>query len=123
MKNQIIKKLNRLASRSYQERFCVHGNIHAYVLPEELYEDAVAVIRATLDSPVLSRNLSPEEINALLSFLRKATELDPDIPLDNPGVGNAALILSDPYWDELRTHAEKCLKSLGSEENLDLFND
>ncbi|MBI5725709.1 MAG: hypothetical protein HZA50_17250 [Planctomycetes bacterium] len=123
MKQKIIRLLKRMASREYQERYCVSGTKSEYVLPLEMYEETVYAINHAISSKEMKKNFPAEDISALKEFMEMMKEQDRNIPSEDSKMSNIELIRECPAWSMVRCSAEQCLRKLGCNDDLADVND
>lgn len=111
MRHAVLDAIAWLASLEMQRRYIVHGSKLRYVVPEELLNDAFAVLQHVLAAPERS-GLSSSERTKLSELLATLEAAVPTIPLDG-SVSAASLIESDPSWIAVRAAAMSVLNALG----------
>jgi hypothetical protein len=113
MKHRIQEALGRLASVAYQTKYIIHGTTEEYVLPDELLDSACSIIETTLNSEVLRKSLSQNELRELSVLLIKLRELQQKVPFNEASVSNYELVHENSSWLEVRSLAQKALEVMG----------
>jgi hypothetical protein len=112
MRNDVLDAVAWLASVDAQRRYIAHGSTQRYVLPEELLNDAFAVLEHTLRMPAQTAEISPAERGHLSDFMAILDAVAPHVPVD--GSRSAATVIeSDPSWLTIRAAAINLLSNLG----------
>lgn len=123
MKTQIIRNLKRLASLTYQQRYCIAATADEYALPVEIYEQTVSIIKLVLSNEMLSHSLSVVEKKSLYSFLKEVETIANQIPFYDSTVSLSTLIEQSSEWAKIRTAAKQCLTDIGCSDDLSVVCD
>jgi hypothetical protein len=102
----ITERLAHLASLDIQRRFIIHATRDEYLLPEELLEDASAVVQQIRMQPQTISALAVAAILALQPLLDAVV-----LPPDRNDLHH--LVEDDSAWRAAREQAARCLDILG----------
>jgi hypothetical protein len=105
----LAERLAPLASLTVQERYVLRGTAKAYVLPEEILEDAFAVVRLVRGAKPEANDLSAEARRAVLALLPL---LEAERSAHDEKPSESASLLRSSEWVELRAQAIRCLEAL-----------
>lgn len=113
MRNQLRIKLGRLASLEFQLEFCVRSSSSEYVLPNEMVESAISLVKSIVGTPKLAAAYSDHEHAVLREFLDSVEVYASDVPFDDSSASNEELITKNPAWLSIRKSAADCMLMLG----------
>src|SRR5262249_39840612 len=113
MKKRIVDSIARLASLELQRRFIVNGTIDRYLLPEELLEEAISVLKLTAANLDCRALVSDQEMTCIVSLLQFLEVESPKLPIEETQFSNAELIEQNESWLTIRNKAMECLTTFG----------
>jgi hypothetical protein len=102
----ITERLAHLASLDIQRRYILHATRDEYLLPEELLDDAHAVVRQIRTQPLA---ISAPAVTAILAL----QPLLDAVVLPSGRDGLQHLVEDDTAWRAAREQAVRCLDILG----------
>lgn len=112
MKTQLIRRLRRLASITYQRKYIIGGTKDEYVLPDELLETTEDLVKLILSKPTSSEYFSERELSCLVAMQAILKHEGDKLPFDG-SVSNEDLIENDTAWAAIRSTAQQCLRLFG----------
>jgi hypothetical protein len=110
MRHTISKRLAPLASLAAQRRFIVQGTRDEYLVPSDLLNDAVDVVRQVRTVPAVRDALPASAVQAFLDLDRL---LDAADGAAQHSQSNEQLIEHDAAWRAVRKHVARCLDMMG----------
>jgi hypothetical protein len=118
-KNQLLRSIARIGSLTYQQKACLRGTPHEYVLLDELIETTIS--RATLEvtNDVLLMKWSLAERNALREFADRVEPLLDQIAWQDKGVPLENIVNEDQSMRKIRDAANECLSQVGTSFSLE----
>jgi hypothetical protein len=124
MTRELLRRIAQVGSLPYQVRWVVNANADEYVLLDELIETTTYAAKHRATHPILSKNLSSMEREALIRFHERVMALYGEIPWNDPKVSIADIVEENQAMGEIRAAAQECLHALGVRfATSDLMND
>lgn len=111
---RIKKRIAQVGSVEFQRRWFVKGTAEdGWVDLFELIETTIYSARQRARDPILSKNLSPVEREALIRFHDRVDALYGLIQWRDPKVSNADIVERNETMQQIRDAANECLRGLG----------
>lgn len=112
---KLLSSLATIASVEYQKKYIINGTKDEYLLPEDIFEEAVGSLRVVLGNEILNQKYSLEQKQKMQNLFELMKELGPKIPFNDEKVSNEDLVLRNNHWVRIRSEVILLLHELGVE--------